>query len=312
MNQKENKGFVVGVDIGGTKIRVGLVDANANVSAFATFWSSEFKGSPNAPQNIAAAIRQHLVKSKIHVKDIKAIVLGLPATLDRDQKVILSCPNFKDLEGISFAEAVIDELSVPVILERDVNLAILGEYWKGAGQGFSDVVGVFVGTGLGCGIILNGRLFTGSHGAAAELGHIPVPGRHDLCGCGNKGCIELYAAGVALERTINQLPSPKPLITEIFLHAANGDPFWVAMVNDFLEMLATAVATVINIVDPQLVIISGGITQMPSFPYDDLIAKIFDHVRKPEPARSLLFKKGLLGDLAAMIGAAYLGFGLGN
>lgn len=304
---KSRDRWVLGLDIGGTRIRLAFINKNGYVYNFKALKSRDFKKDSQTDERLASLVEQNVLQSDISWEQLDAIVLGLPATLDRRNKIVYSCPNFRDLEGEKVLKTFEARFPVPIVIENDVNLAIVGEHWLGAAQGYQDVLGIFVGTGLGCGIILNGRLHQGSHGVAAELGHIPVPEKDDVCGCGNRGCIELYAAGVALERALQEHQEASSDIQEIFLRARNGDKFWQHTVRQFLTMLAIAIATAINIIDPQVVIIGGGIPQIPGFPFNELVEKVFSHTRKPEPARSLHIKRAVLGDLAGLIGAAKIG-----
>lgn len=296
--------WVVGVDIGGTKIRLGLLNIQGDLQHLESLWSRDFKGLSNVDQALAEVVHQYIMRMGIPWEHLVGVVVGVPATLDRQEGFIYSCPNFRNLEGKRIRTTFQAYLPVPVWIERDTNLAVLGEHWKGAAQGYQDVLGVFVGTGLGCGIILNGRLHVGSHGVAAELGHIPVPSKDELCNCGNLGCIELYAAGVALERGLQESPDQESNISELFTRASQGDAFWRLTLDRFIEMLSIAVATAVNILDPQIVVIGGGISCMKDFPFEELTRRVFAHTRKPEPARSLLIVRSALGDQAGLIGAA--------
>jgi allose kinase len=305
-----NPSYVVGVDIGGTNIRLGLLDKKGILHHFESFRSYDFKDNPQVDKALAELVYQWILHKGIPWEHLVAVVLGLPATLDRQDGFVYSCPNFRNLEGKRIRTTFQNWLPIPIYVEKDTNLAILGEHHQGAARGYQDVLGVFIGTGLGCGIILGGSLHLGAHGVAAELGHIPVPNREEVCGCGNKGCIEIYASGGTLERALQARPDPESDIQKVFLYAAKGDPFWRQTIDHFLEMVAIAISAAVNLLDPQVVVIGGGVLQMEEFPFAELVKRVLTHVRKPEPARSLAVVKSVLGEYAGLVGAAILGFTL--
>lgn len=279
------------IDIGGTYTKLGIVDNTGKVFFFRRILTKTFFPTDDLSK-FSALLKNYLIAEKIPTKNIQAIVVGLPCTLTTSRNRAVSCPNLKVIENLDLIAELNNEFAIPIFLERDTNLAILGECWKGAAKGYSNVVGVFVGTGLGCGLILNGRLYVGSHGVAAELGHIAVPGKKDVCACGNVGCVELYASGVALRRNIERdqdsCKRPAKLPKTI--------------VNSLQEYLAWAIGTIVTIFDPEIVVLGGGMLRSGLFNFDLLKTHILRYTRKPEPAGSVQIKLSRLGDKAALVG----------
>jgi len=297
--------FIVAFDIGGTNIKCGLINKEGNVFEFAIYKTKEIFSSN---YDITNLVKKYVQQSSIEADRIEGIVLGLPCTLSKDRFSTFSCPNLPWLSAKEFSRTLkLGSTQFPLYIERDTNLAVLGEMWKGAAIGHHTIVGIFVGTGLGCGIVLNGRLFTGSHGAAAELGHIPYHvEKAEKCPCGNINCIELFASGKTVEKALEKAPEVKLDISEVFLLVEKGDLYWQSVLNDMLDALSTAAATVVNIIDPEILVLGGGILSIPRFPLRELIQQIREKLRKPEPANSLIIKTSILAEKAALIGARYL------
>ena len=289
------KMFLV-VDIGGTHTRCGLVNYNGVVRCFRRLSSRGL--FLRGLKDFFDLIEQYLKETNTSKRNLKAIIIGVPCTIDRARMRILSCPNLRTLEGEDLKTLVAEKFGVPVFIERDTNLSILGEHWKGAARGYRTVMGVFVGTGLGCGLIIDNKLFTGSHGVAAELGHITVPGRRDQCSCGNQGCVELYVGGTAIGKVIKHY-SPQQFMADALLFTQKSEEL-----EQIKELLAWAIGTGVNILDPELVVVGGGVIDAGWVDITDLFSRALQYTRKPEPAKSLMLKPAVLGDKAALVGGA--------
>lgn len=285
------------IDIGGTHVRLGhLIGTTAHSELTVLDTESLRRGEPL--DVLERAIRTY---ADHHDLSPAAVVLGVPFTPDPEMDTALSSPNIRNLEGLPIGSRLSERLGIPVRLERDINLLLLGEWRAGAAYGYSDVFGMFIGTGIGGCFLQNGTPFRGSTGAALELGHIPIRGEGRICVCGNTDCLEAYACG----RVLTDIASAHELaIDRVFIDGQRSKAN--EALREFTRDLAYALATAINLFQPELAVVGGGIPAMEGFPRDDFERIFYDHLRKPVPAETVEFKWAELGSLAALGGAATL------
>lgn len=208
------------------------------------------------------------------------VVMGFPATLDATRRRVLQAPNIPGLDGLS-AKALEEELGVAVVFEKDVNLLFYCDMEDLRIPGRGLAVGVYVGTGIGNALFYDGKPLTGKNGVSGELGHIPRSGSRQVCGCGNKGCAECYGSGRRLIE-IREGFFPETSISRLFAEQ------WPApALEEFVEEIACTVAAEVNILDPDYLVLGGGVLNMDGFPIFNLSERILAHTRKPYPAESL-------------------------
>lgn len=231
----------------------------------------------------------------------RGLVMGFPALVGSDRRTIISTPNLplQADELRELAGKLEDALGCPVEFSRDVNLQLSFDVQQ-HGLQRSQVLAAYLGTGMGFAIWLNGAPWTGAHGVAGELGHIPQGDRSLTCGCGNAGCLETVCSGLALKRWYERQPRDYAL-GELFLHAT-AEPFVTAL----LDHAARAIATSVNLFDPDAVILGGGVMDMPGFPTEALIAAIRQHLRRPLPWQAVRFVAASSSAFNGAQGAAQL------
>lgn len=268
---------VAGVDMGATHIRLCLQTAEGTVLHCEKRRTAQVI-EPGVVVGIAAFIQEQLYR--FHAR-CHCLMMGLPALIGKDKRTIISTPNLS-LEWGALADKLEAVLGCPVEFARDVNLQLSYDVSENE---LTDklVLGAYLGTGMGFAIWLNGAPWTGAHGVAGELGHIPQGDMNLQCGCGNAGCLETVCSGVALRRWYEQQPRDYAL-GELFLHATN-EPFVQAL----LHHAARAIATSINLFDPDAVILGGGVMDMSAFPRATLVTQIQAHVRHPLPHDEVRF-----------------------
>ena len=275
--------YAIGVDIGGTNFRMGTVDAKGKTHHFKQLRSQTLK-----VENAAEVLSDYLndfIKAQGIEAQIKGVAIGVPALVSRDKSRILSAPNLPSLERPDFLSILENRLGVPVLLDRDVNYLLLDDIEALSLQNQQSVLGFYVGTGLGNALYLDGKLYRGANGAAGELGHIPLYGVQEACTCENAGCAETRISGRYLAELQKQY-FPKEEITHLFTELGDHP-----ILQKYVRDLALPIATEINILDPQAVILSGGVLSMPDFPYAMLETEILAHLRRPYPKDSVaLFK----------------------
>ena len=270
---------VLGLDIGGTNIRIGLVDMEGHINHF-EIGASQHVFNNDAVHGLIAFIRDYLSRvTDGHMPD--GVALGFPSSVSKDRRTLLSTPNITGLDGLAIVDILEPSLGVPVFVDRDVNMLF---YCDKQLHGIPDtgiVLGFYIGTGFGNVIAIDGKILIGKNGVAGELGHIPMRTAHEICGCGNEGCAELFASGIRLQAICSQ-SFPGTDISEIFVLHRNSP-----QVEEYLEDLSLPIATEITILDPECVLIGGGVVQMQGFPVERLEYYIRKHTRKPFPAENL-------------------------
>lgn len=279
------RGVNLAVDLGGTNLRMGLVDDSIDLLARSRVPSAGLGGRDDPLGAMIEALRTFVSGHDQIVQQapIRSISLGVPSTVDKDRRVILSTTNIPGWTNLPAAERLEEEFGVPVFLERDTNFLVTYDLWANHVQDQPAVLGVYVGTGLGNAVVLNGGIYTGAHGVSGELGHIPLQGSTTPCGCGLVGCIEPHASGNALRR-LQVERFPHTPLEDLFTEHGDHD-----CVTGFLEHLALAIATEVNIIDPNTVVLGGGVVAMRDFPRRALEQAVLRRVRRPLPADDLTF-----------------------
>ena len=266
---------IIGIDVGGTHFRIGMVE-DGKVTRFRKVPTASVFVSSDIIPDLAAFIRDFAGDDAFD-----AVAAGFPATLDRARRTIVQAPNLAFMENVPVIDGLEKELKVPVIAERDVTLALCFDAAKYGLPKEGMVCGIYFGTGVGNAILIDGRPWKGRNGAAGELGHIPVAGSDVPCGCGNTGCMECHAGGKYLAKLQPQ-SFPETPIGRLFAEHA-GDPALL----EFIDMMAIAVASEVNILDPDCLVIGGGVFNMEGFPRDVFEERVLQRVRKPYPAQNL-------------------------
>lgn len=290
------------LDIGGTNCRVGLVDRAARLLE-STFLSTEALAQSGFMDALTRALRDYLAAHCGY--QVRAVSLGFPATVDRSRRHVLQAPNIPGLpDDLPVCDILEEALGLPVFLERDVNLLLYYDLQDLKLPKDGTVIGVYFGTGIGNSIYIGGRFHNGANGVAGELGHIPRLGQQTLCGCGNACCIEPLGGGRKLSELCETEFSDTP-IKEIYLRHSSCES-----VRQQVEVMAAAVATEVNILDPDYVVLGGGLLQMEGFPMDYFRERIFFHTRKPYPLNSLKLLFARPGQENGIIGAGLHGWDL--
>ncbi len=287
--------YIIGIDIGGTNFRIGAVDSSWNTRSFRKIPVKDVFCQENALEALAEYLKRYL--SDLDGKSA-AIAIGLPATLNRERTVLLQAPNLPNMENIPMVRELSGIFSIPVYLEKDVSMALFYYRRKYGIPDCEILAGCYFGTGIGNAIMINGRILAGRNGTAGELGHIPADGSEIPCGCGNTGCMENLAGGKYLAWLCRETYPDTP-IGELFSKHPKDK-----LLLQFVDRMAAAVAAEINILNPDYIIIGGGVPAMKDFPKDYLEQQIHVHVRKPYPEQDLQLVFAEDEEDKAVIGAA--------
>lgn len=297
----EKEKYVLAIDIGGTHFRLGIVTKDMQLRHFTIKPTHTLYGDNDSLDNLLHEIEAYLA---LHSQEgtLAAISIGFPSIISKDKRIVYSSPNLVGFDQINVADPLEQYFGVPAFIENDVNFLLQYEITRKQLYRQGITLGFYIGTGFGNSIYLNDRFLDGKNGVAGELGHIPVLHMHDECGCGNSGCIELYASGKRLTQIREQF-FPDTTLAEVFVkHGSHPQ------IIRFVEALSIPIATEINIFDPDQIVLGGGVIQMEAFPRERLEAFILQHTRKPYPMEGLKILYAQTDQTAGLLGAAYYAF----
>lgn len=311
------KQYSIGIDLGGTKILIALIEReNGKVLNCVKKKTKKDKGPKNITKKMVDGIEELLKTTS--PDEVYSIGVGAAGQIDRENGVILAAPNL-DCYDLNIKEILTSHFNIPVFVGNDVEIAAIGEQKFGAGKGCDDFVCIFVGTGVGSAIIKDGKIIRGATGTAGEIGHIIVDLNGRQCACGGHGCLEAYASRSAIERRIEGAlkKGRKSCILEYLEHGKSitssmiqksiekEDELILQYVNEASEYLSGGIASIINFINPELVILGGGLTDAVDYFYNKTIKKARAK-SLPVPAEKIKFSKAMLGDFSGVIGAAFL------
>lgn len=293
-----NNSYIIGIDIGGTNFRIGAVDEQNQVAHFRKIPTGEVFCTEDAMTDLTVYLKEYCSMLREEGKEIQSVSIGFPTTINRERTKVLQAPNIPFMENLPVVEILGMELGLPVFIERDVTMALLYDQVK---YGLTDceiLTGIYFGTGLGNALMIGGKMLVGRNGTAGELGHIPVDGNELVCGCGNVGCMETVAAGRYLTYLCREVFTDTK-VEEIFTKHGQHE-----LLLQFVDRMAMAVTTEINILNPDCVLIGGGVPQMKDFPKEYLAERIWQRTRKPYPAEDLYLIFAEDAEDKSVIGAA--------
>jgi len=309
--------YVIGIDLGGTFIKAGVVDKQGKSLARTSVETEVKKGHETVVTNICRAADIVRDEAGLSWHDIIGIGIGAPGTLDIKNGVVLLSPNLPCLNEMPLRQLVAEKVPVPVVLENDANAAAWGEKWVGAGRGVNSLVMFTLGTGIGGGIILDNRIWHGANDVAAEIGHMSVFAYGVKCACGNLGCIEAYASATGMIRRMKEaIQEGKPsllaekvkngeefLAKDIHDAALQGDKTAEEIIVETGRLLGVAATNMMHILNPDMIVFSGGMINAG----DMLLHPIKEEVNKrafPASREKCQIVFAELGGDAGFIGAA--------
>jgi len=295
--------YSIGLDLGGTNLRAAAIDRQGHLLHIVTGHTQYSEGREALMGDMVEAI--DTVRAKQGIAGLGGIGVVVPGFISLEEGVIRNCNNIPALENFPIRDELSQRLNAPVILENDANAAALGERWMGAGQGFDDLVLLTLGTGIGGGIVANGKMVRGFMGMAGELGHITVVPNGLPCGCGNRGCLEKHASATAITAMARLLGYGDITAKQVYEHAVAGEERARAIFESMGEALGIALATLVNAFNAPLYLLSGGVIGAWEF----FAPPMIEEARR----RSFSFRttntrveKAKLGGEAGLYGAAWL------
>lgn len=305
-----------GIDLGGTTVKIGLFTTDAKLIDSMEIPTRKEENGSYILSDICAALEAKMNEKHITREDLEGVGIGIPGPITKDGTV-LDCVNLG--WGMFNVEEKFSQMlgGVKVKAGNDANVAALGETWQGGGRGFEDLILVTLGTGVGGGVIIGGKIVTGSNGAAGEIGHMPVVTGDDaeVCGCGKKGCLETVGSATGIVREAKKLlakTSDESVLRtmddfsckDIFDAAKNGDQISIQVVDKLAYYLGTATASIAAVTNPQVIVIGGGVSKAGKFLLDK-IEEVFME-KAFHATKNAKFALATLGNDAGMYGAAAL------
>ncbi len=304
---------VIGVDLGGTNLRTALLSPDGEVLARNKEATHASEGWMKVVARLIDDIRKQREIAFQKGLEVIGAGVGAPGVIQVDKGIVVKSPNFPDWNNVPLKEHLEKALKIPVFIENDANAAALGEQWRGAGRDIRSMILLTLGTGVGGGIILDNRIWHGADGMAGEIGHMTLMPQGRPCSCGNTGCLEMYASARGIVQSYHEAlqqadpraaAEAKPITSEqIYRQAREGNKIATGVMKDMGRMLGIGIANLINIFNPERIVIGGGVKDAwPLFieaARDEIMRRAFE-----VPAKRTEIVPSLLGDDAGMVGAA--------
>ena len=312
--------FVLGIDIGGTNLVVGSVaeDGSAMVASASEPTHSE-AGATDVVDRLVGLAERAIATTRREAPgaEILGVGVGAPGPLDTKRGIVLLTPNLGWV-NMPLRQLIHDRLGLPAALDNDANCAVLGEWWVGAARGARHAIGITIGTGIGGGLIVDGRLYHGASDVAGEIGHTTIDTEGRRCKCGNYGCLEAYASGpnIAL-RAVEEMEAGaesrlralvggdlrKVTAQTVYQAAADGDELALEVVNDTAKFLGVGIGNLLNVFNPEVVVVCGGVTLAGDHLFEPLRREVARRAFKPA-VNACRIVPGELAGTAGVYGAA--------
>lgn len=291
--------FVIGVDLGGTKVEACLLDTNRELHGRERVFVEPGLGLDRVVENII-----QVINAAADGKPFAAVGMGTPGTYVENLDAIFGVPHTPIYETPGFMSKLRAKLSVPLIIENDANCLGLAEFYATCSGKYSYVLAVIIGTGMGFGLILDNKLYRGAHGGAGEIGHTTIDYKGRLCECGRRGCVEAYLSGSSLSRRFEELSGKKMGAEEIYKLYLTGDPSARELFDESCHIMGEIFANAVIAFDLEAIILGGGVSNLPIW-YEQVPQFLQKSLFGP-PRGEVPIIKAKLGDSAGVFGAAYL------
>lgn len=315
---------VIGIDVGGTNLRGALVGTDGKIINRMKIASDADKGIDAVIDNLV-----RLIKGIGGGEEVSAVGFGIPGIIDFKAGIITQAPNICNVNNYPIRENLRARLgdAIPVIIENDANCAAVGEWWMGAGKDAGSLVMITLGTGVGGGIILDGKLWRGADGMGGEVGHMTIYPDGPKCNCGNYGCLEVYSSATGIRRMVRETlsdPDTKTALRElvkdedpgripeaVMKAAQDGDEAALGIWERFGTALGIGTASLVNILNVEMIVIGGGVSEAWEMFIDKALSELKRRALRA-PAERVRVMKSVLGDDEGIIGASYLALDAGK
>ena len=300
------KKHAIGIDIGGTKIAIGLIDETGTIVAQSVIKTMPKDVTPETKiAEVVIEVKQLLTKNNVEEKQLTGIGIGAPGPLNTKEGTLTEPPNLRTWWGAPVRKWIEEAFNCPVVIENDANAATLAEKWIGAAKECEHFVFMTISTGVGAGIYSHGRLLTGAYGNAGEIGHVVIDPAYGTSACGQKGTLEWIASGTGIARQAQALTGKSMTAEEVFKESNNGNEELKELVNTVYEKIGVGCVTLINLLEPEKIILGGGVTKVG----EPLFAGVKAYVEKyaiSSAGRKIEIVPAGLNQDAGLLGAAAL------
>ncbi len=323
--------YIIGLDIGGTKIAAAIADESGKTLTTINTPTQAKKGGDEVSAQIVSIIGELLKSTRVNQKDLKNIVLGVPGQIAKSKGLIIIAPNIKGWENYPLQAKIQKHYpNVPIIIENDANCAAMGELYFGSEKEFKNIVFLTISTGVGGGIVVDKKLYSGANTMAGEIGHMPLNLTNDndyKCGCGRFGCFEAYASGVNMAKratkritelgaakdeygkiTLELAESNKSKISSIVLSQAakQNDKFAIDIIKENAYYIGIGCVNIINVLDPEAIIIGGGVSNIGDLLFDEIRKTVKEHTSMVSEVKTEIIP-ATLGSDAGLLGTIAIG-----
>jgi glucokinase len=303
--------LALGLDVGGTKLAVGLVAADGEVAAFATAPTVVAEGPERVVDRLCRLTHKLLADAGVHAADVRGAGVGCCGPVNAKTGVVHDPPNLVGWRNVPLADMVADAIGLPTWVENDATAATVGEWRFGAGKDATDMIYLTISTGVGGGVVAGGSVLRGGSGNGGEPGHLIVVPDGRRCGCGSSGCLEAYVSGTAIaDRARERLAAGEPsvLAGEITAEgvaraAGAGDRLAGEVWQETTDLLGCAIVGLVNLFEPELVVLGGGVTRTGEQLLGPVRARVRELVMGPA-AHAVQIRQATLGDRVGVVGAA--------
>jgi glucokinase len=299
-----SKKYIIGIDLGGTNLKVGLLDLSFKIRDRLNLSTANFLRKEILIAAIVNSIDKIIKANRLRKTDILGVGLGLPGPIDADKGIVHFFPNIPGWLEVGLQKILEKKLKLPVFIDNDANLMALAEYKLGAAKTAKNAVCLTLGTGVGAGIIIEGKLYRGSTFAAGEIGHMPINEKGPECKCGGYACLEAYIGNLRIMRQAQKIFKRKISLEELSRlarHNKKAARIWSVVA----ERLGLALVSVINLLNPDCIVIGGGVANAGRILFDKVEETILTRAMLVQ-ARAVNIRKAKLGNDAGIIGAAIL------
>lgn len=309
--------FLIGVDMGGTNVRMGIITPDGMVFKKNQYSIDTSKKASELIEELISKLKDLIQKGLKDSKQLIGIGIGIAGLINMKKGFISESPNIRDLKDFKLRDFFEKEISCPIAVENDANAFTLGEGWVGAAKNCKHYCGITLGTGVGGGIVVEGKILHGTVGMAGEVGHMVIDPEGPLCGCGGRGCLEVYASGTAIRRMASEAVEkgngvlkfsggdPKKLTSEdVFKAAKSGDETAKKIFSEMGRYLGLGLVNLIHLFNPEKIVIGGKVSEA----WDYFIPKAIKTVQERSmkgPRETVEIVKAKCGDDAGILGAAY-------
>jgi glucokinase len=295
---------IIGIDLGGTNLKIGLSDSSCKIISKQVFSTTSFGRKESLIQAVTDSVGVILRVNRIPRTAVLGIGFGLPGPVDSAKGIVHFFPNIPGWREVNLGQILRKRLGFPVFIDNDANLMALAEARRGAAKGAANAVCITLGTGVGGGLILEGRLYRGSTYAAGEAGHIPISEDGPDCGCGSHGCLESYIGNRRILARARAVFGGGISLEELSRKARRGVPAAAKIWSDAGVKLGIALAGVVNLLNPDVIVIGGGVANAGA-PLFDIVRKTIARRAMPMQARHVRIRRAALAD-PGIIGACLL------